>query len=101
MNVWLAVPPTVDSELNPKSLVNANVLSPPTVFFTIWMDAEQTGVAMAFVSKVTAPSLARRRPFTEAPLVAVIDDRARMFPWKMEYVPSVAELPTCQNTLQA
>jgi hypothetical protein len=36
-----------------------------------------------------------------SPVVTVIDARARMLPWKMEPVPSVAELPTCQNTLQA
>ncbi|OGY96820.1 MAG: hypothetical protein A2128_02845 [Candidatus Liptonbacteria bacterium GWC1_60_9] len=27
--------------------------------------------------------------------------KARMFPLKVEFVPSVAELPTCQKTLQA
>jgi hypothetical protein len=36
-----------------------------------------------------------------SPVVTVIDCRARMLPRKMEPVPSVAELPTCQNTLQA
>ncbi len=35
------------------------------------------------------------------PVVTVIDVRARMLPTKVEPVPSVAELPTCQNTLQA
>jgi hypothetical protein len=36
-----------------------------------------------------------------SPVVTVIDCKARMLPWKMECVPSVAELLTCQNTLQA
>jgi hypothetical protein len=35
------------------------------------------------------------------PVVAVIVVRARMVPLKVEPVPSVAELPTCQKTLQA
>jgi hypothetical protein len=34
-NVWLAVPLTVVRDDRPKLLVNANVPSPPTVFFTI------------------------------------------------------------------
>jgi hypothetical protein len=36
-----------------------------------------------------------------SPVVTVIDCKARMLPWNIELVPSVAELPTCQNTLQA
>ncbi len=35
-----------------------------------------------------------------APVVAVIDVRARMLPANVELVPSVAELPICQKTLQ-
>ncbi|KOV34936.1 hypothetical protein ADK60_10835 [Streptomyces sp. XY431] len=35
-----------------------------------------------------------------APVVTVIDVRARMLPTKVELVPSVAELPICQKTLQ-
>lgn len=53
-----------------------------------------------FVSKVTAPLRARRRPPTIASVSALIDVSARMFPLKVEFVPKVAELPTCQNTLQ-
>ena len=37
-NVWLAVLPLVVRELSPKLLVNAKVPSPPTVFFTTWID---------------------------------------------------------------
>lgn len=36
-----------------------------------------------------------------APVVAVIDVRAKMCPTNIELVPSVAELPTFQNTLHA
>jgi hypothetical protein len=36
-----------------------------------------------------------------SPVVTEIDVRARMVPAKRECVPRVAELPTCQNTLQA
>jgi hypothetical protein len=37
-NVWLAVPPLVVREVNPKLLVKANAPFPPTVFFTIVID---------------------------------------------------------------
>jgi hypothetical protein len=53
------------------------------------------------VSSVTAPLRASRRPSIVAPVFAVMDVRARMLPRKVEFVPNVAELPTCQNTLQA
>jgi hypothetical protein len=36
-----------------------------------------------------------------SPVVAVIDAWARMVPVKVDPVPRVAELPTCQKTLQA
>src|SRR6185295_12849248 len=83
-NVWLAVPPTVVRDASPKLLVNANVPFPFTVFLTTWMDPEQTGVVMLLVSRVTAPLRASKRPFTVAPVLAVIDDSARMLPWKFE-----------------
>ena len=52
-------------------------------------------------SRVTAPLRARARPTTTVFVVTVIDVRAMIVPSKLEPVPSVAELPTCQNTLQA
>jgi hypothetical protein len=52
-------------------------------------------------SRVTAPLRARARPTTVVFVVTVIDWRAIIVPSKLEPVPSVAELPTCQNTLQA
>jgi hypothetical protein len=61
----------------------------------------QRGRVMVFVSRVTAAVRARRRPFTVTPVVAVIEACARMVPAKLEPVPSVAELPTCQKTLHA
>ena len=57
---------------------------------------------MWLVSIVTAPFLAKALPETmSAPVVRVMLASARIFPWNEVVVPSVAELPTCQNTLQA
>src|SRR6202158_3950723 len=53
------------------------------------------------LSRVTAPLRARARPSTDAPVVTVIDVKARMLPLKAVPVPSVADEPTCQNTLLA
>ena len=53
------------------------------------------------LSSVTAPLRARARPSITAPLFSVMDVRARMLPLNWEVVSMVAELPTCQNTLQA
>jgi hypothetical protein len=59
------------------------------------------GSVNVFVSRVTAPFRARSRPSMRAFVVAVIDESARTDPLNWELVPSVAELPTCQNTRQA
>ncbi len=56
---------------------------------------------MVLSSIVTAPPSARTRPFTVAPVFRVIEVVARIVPAKSVVVPRVAELPTCQNTLQA
>lgn len=63
--------------------------------------AAHTGVVIVLVSRVTAPLRANSRPAIVAPVVAVIDVRASTLPTRCEPVPSVAELPICQNTLQA
>ena len=63
--------------------------------------AEQVGTEMELSSSVTAPFLASARPDTEAPVLRVIDVKARMVPEKLLVVPRVALDPTCQNTLQA
>jgi hypothetical protein len=52
-------------------------------------------------SSVTAPFRASTRPRIDAFVFIVIDVRAMMVPTKAVPVPRVAELPTCQNTLQA
>jgi len=61
----------------------------------------QTGVVKVFVSSVTDPLRASARPRTVVPVLAVMEVRARIEPRKVELVPSVADAPICQNTLQA
>lgn len=63
--------------------------------------AAQFGAVKVFVSRVTEPFLAKALPSTVDVVVAVIEVKARMFPLKVEAVPNVAELPTCQKTLHA
>lgn len=63
--------------------------------------AHPTGTWITFDCSVTSPVLARSRPVTVAPVEAVIDWAARIVPWNAALVPRLAELPTCQNTLQA
>ena len=61
----------------------------------------QAALETLLVSMVTAPFRARTLPGEVlAPVVSVMLVRARMFPLNRVPVPSVAELPTCQNTLQ-
>jgi len=56
---------------------------------------------MLSVSNVTAPFLARARPEAIfAPVFKVMLVSARIFPWNEVVVPRVAEVRTCQNTLQ-
>ena len=59
------------------------------------------GLPMVLVSNVTAPVRAKALPFSAAPVVSVTEAWARMVPLKIELVPRVAELPTCQKTLAA
>src|SRR5436190_388324 len=59
------------------------------------------GIAKLLESSVTAPVRANNRPSTAAPVVTVMEAKARMFPLNTEPVPKVAELPTCQKTLAA
>ena len=61
----------------------------------------QFAAVIVLSSRVTAPVRASARPSMLAPVVTVIDCWARMLPTKVVFVPSVAELPTCQKTLQA
>jgi hypothetical protein len=62
---------------------------------------EAAGTLMVLLSKVTAPFRARTLPWRVAPVVTVMELRAKMFPANELVVPSVAEVPTCQNTLEA
>ena len=59
------------------------------------------GVTKVSSSRVTAPLRASARPITWVPVVTVTDVSAMIVPSKVDVVPSVAELPTCQKTLQA
>jgi hypothetical protein len=62
---------------------------------------EHTALVMTLVSSVTAPVWASALPTSVAPVVMVMDARARMLPAKALDVPRVAELVTFQKTLQA
>jgi len=66
------------------------------------------GAVMMLLSRVTAPVLASARPPRlspptpmVAPVFMVMLAIAMMVPWKSVVLPSVAELPTCQNTAHA
>lgn len=62
--------------------------------------AEHAAKETLLVSIVTAPVRARARPAIVAPVVRLMLSRARILPTKVVVVPMVAELPTCQKTLQ-
>src|SRR5665213_224255 len=59
----------------------------------------QAGTVMVLSSRVTPPLRARIRPCTVAPVCTVVEVRAMTVPTNVEFVPSVAELVTCQKTL--
>src|SRR5438477_96561 len=61
----------------------------------------EIGNLMSLESRVTAAVRAKSRPSTFAPVVTVMEAKARMFPLNTDPVPRVAELPTCQKTLAA
>ena len=69
--------------------------------WSTWDSSAQRDVVIVSVSSVTAPLRASTRPSTVTPVVTVMLVRAMIVPRKVEPVPSVAELPICQNTLQA
>ena len=66
-----------------------------------YVAAEQLGRFIWLLSRVTAPLRARSLPKMTAPVVAVTEVNASTVPTNTEFVPSVAELVTCQNTLHA
>lgn len=61
----------------------------------------QLDVVMVLVSMFTAPVRASNLPWIVAAVLAVIVANAMIVPTKRVPVPSVAEEPTCQNTLHA
>ena len=63
------------------------------------LETLQVAADTVLLSKVTAPLLANTLPLTIVPVLRVIDADAKIFPRKLVFVPSVAELPTCQKTL--
>lgn len=79
------------------------VVVEPTVVVVVGegADAKHVGTLMVLASSVTAPLRASTRPWRVAPVLSVAEVKARMVPTKLLEVPKVAELPTCQNTLQA
>ena len=61
----------------------------------------QVARVIVLLSSVTAPLRASALPCSVAPVVIEIESRAMMMPTNWLPVPIVAELPTCQKTLQA
>lgn len=66
----------------------------------VGVGVEHVDLVIVSLIKVTLPFRASARPSTVTPLFIVMDVRARMVPAKLEPDPSVAELVTCQKTLQ-
>jgi len=62
--------------------------------------ADQHALETWLSSIVTAPLIASAPPCIRAPVVRVMLVSARIFPANPVLVPRVAELPTCQKTLQ-
>jgi len=55
------------------------------------------GFGTILLSNVTAAYAANTLPSTFAPSIRETDEKANIFPFKKELVPSVAELPPCQK----
>ena len=71
------------------------------VVVVVAVDAKHVGVVTTLESKLTCPLRASRRPDTVEPVWAVMEVSANIVPANDVLVPRVAELPTCQKTLQA
>ena len=74
------------------------VVVPPVVVPPVVVPHD--GRVMVLVSSVTEALRARARPVRVAPVFRPVDCSDMMVPTKLVSVPSVAELPTCQKTLQ-
>jgi len=78
-----------------------NGLKPlPSVGEVVGIPPHMEGM-IRLLSSVTAALRAKALPFTVAPVFRVILVSASMFPTNVVVVSIVAELPTCQNTLQS
>ena len=88
-------PGAVEVPVGPPAVLVAGVL-----LLLVVGAMSQDGALMVLLSRVTAAVEASRRPVTVAPVCAVTEARASTVPTKVELVPRVAELPTCQKTLQ-
>jgi hypothetical protein len=83
--------------------VDAGVVVDVDVGVVVVVDVDvvaQIPFVMVLVSSVTAPFRANNCPCTVAPVVAVMDVKAKMCPTKWEFVPKVAEVPTFQKIRQ-
>jgi len=80
-------------------VVVAVVVGVVAVVAAVVVDPAQLDLLIVLVSSVTAPFRASTRPSRVAPVVRVMLVRAMTVPRKLEPVPRVAELPTCQKTL--
>ena len=77
--------------------MDASQIHPLGVGLAVYFDAAR----IRFPLSVTAPVSAKTRPVTLAPVVTVSLIFARTDPSKAVFVPRVAELVTCQNTIPA
>jgi hypothetical protein len=82
-------------------VVGAVVVVVGAVVVVVLVPVPQVGTEMTLSIRVTAPVWAKTRPSTLAPESSDTDASARIVPTKDVVLPSVAELPTCQKTLQA
>jgi hypothetical protein len=74
------------------------VVGGASVVVVVVVLVSQSGVVKVLSSRETWPLRASARPLTTVPVVTEIDVNAMIVPTKVDVVPSVAELPTCQNT---
>jgi hypothetical protein len=91
---------TVDDAV-PATVVAVDVPVPDAVVVVVTEVVAQLDGVIVSESSVTAPFSARTRPRIVTLVVTVMLWLARTVPTKLESLPSVAELPTCQYTLHA
>jgi hypothetical protein len=104
--ICLAVLPTVLDPIGGSGVVAPGPAPPAPVVVSVPPPLPlalegQLEVVIVLVSRFTAPVRASSRPWIVAAVLAVMVAEAMIVPTKRVPVPSVAEEPTCQNTLQA